>query len=155
MQKSTMESTAQYVSCSSDAHFWDTHCRQRMRSPLPRKEFYCHHPLRPREVQVTVWSLPKHRADDQQGCSRQSAVKKSVTKQRILSVPTSESRPVLTDYAENRKDWVNDDRLTSTINNCEHFGTCPGCVVNEKVGDIDIISWQKYSFRVHQYGNVV
>jgi tRNA/tmRNA/rRNA uracil-C5-methylase (TrmA/RlmC/RlmD family) len=52
---------------------------------------------------------------------------------------------VLTDYAENRNERVNDDRLTSSIN-CEHFGTCPGCVVNEKVGNIDIIKSAKLFF---------
>lgn len=59
------------------------------------------------------------------------------------SGPTA--RKLLTDYAENRNDLVNEERLLSPIN-CEHFGTCPGCVVNEKVGDVDVIKSAKLYF---------
>jgi hypothetical protein len=47
-------------------------------------------------------------------------------------------RPVLTDYIENRNPKVNEARLSKAIN-CEHFGTCPGCVVNDQIANIDII----------------
>ena len=29
---------------------------------------------------------------------------------------------------------------------CEHFGTCPGCVVNDSVGQVDIIQSAKQYF---------
>jgi len=54
-------------------------------------------------------------------------------------------RPVLTDYAQNRNEETNRQRLRSQIG-CEHFGECPGCVVNEKVGSVDIVQSAKLYF---------
>jgi 23S rRNA (uracil1939-C5)-methyltransferase len=57
-------------------------------------------------------------------------------------VPT---RPVLTVYSENRNENINQQRLESAIG-CEHFGTCPGCVVEENVGDVEIVESAKRYF---------
>jgi tRNA/tmRNA/rRNA uracil-C5-methylase (TrmA/RlmC/RlmD family) len=57
-------------------------------------------------------------------------------------VPT---RPVVTVYKENRNDFVNERRLDDAIR-CEHFGTCPGCIVDDSVGDIEIIDSAKKYF---------
>lgn len=54
-------------------------------------------------------------------------------------------RPVLTIYEENRNDYVNQQRLESSIG-CEHFGSCPGCVVEENVGDVEIVESAKRYF---------
>lgn len=48
-------------------------------------------------------------------------------------------RPVLANYEENRNAHTNQERLAAAID-CTHFGeSCPGCVVNSKVGSVDII----------------
>jgi tRNA/tmRNA/rRNA uracil-C5-methylase (TrmA/RlmC/RlmD family) len=52
---------------------------------------------------------------------------------------------VLTDYQFNRNPRINQARLADSIG-CEHFGTCPGCVVNSKVGNVDIIKSAKFFF---------
>ena len=57
-------------------------------------------------------------------------------------VPT---RSVLTVYDENRNDLINQQRLEKAIN-CEHFGSCPGCVVNDNVGEVEIIESAKRYF---------
>ena len=54
-------------------------------------------------------------------------------------------RPVLTDYQFNRNPRINQARLADSIG-CEHFGTCPGCVVDSKVGTVDIIKSAKFFF---------
>jgi hypothetical protein len=51
-------------------------------------------------------------------------------------------RPQVTNYEENRNLLVNEGRLSDAIN-CEHFGTCPACVVNANVGTVDIIQSAK------------
>jgi len=55
------------------------------------------------------------------------------------------TRPILTSYKENRNDFVNERRLKDAIK-CEHFGTCPGCVVDDSVGEIEIIDSAKKYF---------
>jgi 23S rRNA (uracil1939-C5)-methyltransferase len=59
--------------------------------------------------------------------------------------PEPEPRPVLTDYDFQRDPRINQARLTDSIG-CEHFGTCPGCVVDKKVGTVDIIKSAKFFF---------
>jgi 23S rRNA (uracil1939-C5)-methyltransferase len=54
-------------------------------------------------------------------------------------------RPILTIYDENRNEPVNQARMQSAIN-CEHFGSCPGCVVNDLVGGVDVIRSAKRYF---------
>lgn len=56
-----------------------------------------------------------------------------------------QTRPVLTNYPENRNEWTNDERLTQAID-CIHFDSCPGCVVNDHVGNVDIIKSAKLFF---------
>jgi 23S rRNA (uracil1939-C5)-methyltransferase len=56
-----------------------------------------------------------------------------------------EPRPILTIYENQRNPIVNDQRLNSPIG-CEHFGTCPGCVVNSKIGEVDVIQSAKLYF---------
>jgi tRNA/tmRNA/rRNA uracil-C5-methylase (TrmA/RlmC/RlmD family) len=73
--------------------------------------------------------------------SRKNIKKK--TNQRYRKEP--ELRPVLTDYSENRNDFVNDERLQAAIN-CEHFDSCPGCIVNNHVGQVEIIKSAKQFF---------
>lgn len=64
------------------------------------------------------------------------------TRSRPTEVPT---RPVITVYEDNRDTFVNRQRLQGAIQ-CEYFGTCPGCVVEEKVGDVEIIESAKRYF---------
>lgn len=64
---------------------------------------------------------------------------------RLRSPLVVSTRPVLANYEENRNVFINDKRLEGAIN-CEHFGTCPGCVVNDSVGDIEIIESAKRYF---------
>jgi 23S rRNA (uracil1939-C5)-methyltransferase len=52
---------------------------------------------------------------------------------------------VITDYLANRNDAVNTIRLKAPIP-CEHYGACPGCVVEEQVGTVDIIQSAKLYF---------
>ncbi|KAG7346801.1 23S rRNA Uracil-5-methyltransferase [Nitzschia inconspicua] len=52
--------------------------------------------------------------------------------------PPPSSRPLLTLYDEQRNRVVNRERLTKPID-CQHFGTCPGCIVNDHVGKVDVI----------------
>jgi 23S rRNA (uracil1939-C5)-methyltransferase len=54
-------------------------------------------------------------------------------------------RPILTDYLHNRDDQVNGKRLQAQID-CEHFGSCPGCVVDSKVGNVEIVQSAKLFF---------
>lgn len=54
-------------------------------------------------------------------------------------------RPLLNDYDDNKNTRTNQVRLTSPIN-CQHFGSCPGCVVNERVGEVAIIQSAKQYF---------
>jgi tRNA/tmRNA/rRNA uracil-C5-methylase (TrmA/RlmC/RlmD family) len=54
-------------------------------------------------------------------------------------------RPIVINYDENRNELVNQARLRNPIS-CEHFGTCPGCVVNDGVGDVDVIKSAKRYF---------
>ncbi len=77
--------------------------------------------------------------DQRRNKSKTSGTK---TRPRPSEVP---SRPVLTLYEENRNGIVNRQRLQTAIC-CEHFGACPGCVVEEKVGDIEIIESAKRYF---------
>jgi 23S rRNA (uracil1939-C5)-methyltransferase len=58
---------------------------------------------------------------------------------------TPKPRPTLTDYAENTNLRVNQARLDGAIN-CEHFDVCAGCVVNERVGEVDVIQSAKRYF---------
>ena len=63
---------------------------------------------------------------------------------RRLNLSTITPRPVIFDYEANRNGPVNDKRLSDAIS-CEHFGSCPGCAVNDHVGAVDIIqSAQQY-----------
>ena len=55
-------------------------------------------------------------------------------------------RPIVTDYDANRNQRVNQDRLSSQAINCSHFGSCPGCVVNDNVGMVDIVQSAKSFF---------
>jgi 23S rRNA (uracil1939-C5)-methyltransferase len=50
-------------------------------------------------------------------------------------------RPVLTIYEDERNGEVNEKRLLSPAGNivCEHFDSCPGCVVDTNVGKVDIV----------------
>jgi 23S rRNA (uracil1939-C5)-methyltransferase len=57
----------------------------------------------------------------------------------------SVTRPVLLDFEANRNPRVNRERLSKPIN-CEHFGVCSGCIVNENVGEVDIIKSAKSFF---------
>lgn len=55
---------------------------------------------------------------------------------------TNQPRPVLTNYQENRNSEINEQRLFSSEQGCipcPHFGSCPGCVVDRNVGDIEIV----------------
>lgn len=61
------------------------------------------------------------------------------------STRPSGPRPVLTDYAQNRNEEVNRPRLRRRIG-CEHFETCPGCVVEDRIGSVDIIQSAKLYF---------
>ena len=61
------------------------------------------------------------------------------------SYASSKPRPVLTDYAENRNLFVNEERLEGSIG-CEHFASCAGCVTNERVGEVDVIQSAKRYF---------
>jgi tRNA/tmRNA/rRNA uracil-C5-methylase (TrmA/RlmC/RlmD family) len=54
-------------------------------------------------------------------------------------------RPVLTEYDLHRNHRVNLARLSDPIG-CEHFGKCPGCVVDNKVGQVDVIKSAKLFF---------
>lgn len=58
---------------------------------------------------------------------------------------TPKPRPILTDYTKNKNLQVNNERLDGAIN-CEHFGACGGCVVNERVGEVDVIESAKRYF---------
>ena len=49
-----------------------------------------------------------------------------------------ESRVVLTNYDQQSNIDTNQQRLTGKIG-CEHFGSCPGCVVDSNIGQVDII----------------
>jgi len=79
---------------------------------------------------------------------RKPNIKNKVKKKRPKSSYQNkepEPRPVLTDYADNRNEWTNDERLTAAID-CPHFDACPGCVVNDHVGNVDIIKSAKLFF---------
>jgi 23S rRNA (uracil1939-C5)-methyltransferase len=54
-------------------------------------------------------------------------------------------RVVLTRYAANRNDRVNEERLAESIG-CEHFGSCSGCVRDDQVGSVDVIQSAKLYF---------
>jgi tRNA/tmRNA/rRNA uracil-C5-methylase (TrmA/RlmC/RlmD family) len=54
-------------------------------------------------------------------------------------------RPTLTDYDDNRNFRVNQARLEGAIN-CEHFSSCAGCMVNDKVSEVDVIKSAKGYF---------
>eukprot|EP00526_Cylindrotheca_closterium_P006222 CAMPEP_0113628418 /NCGR_PEP_ID=MMETSP0017_2-20120614/14724_1 /TAXON_ID=2856 /ORGANISM="Cylindrotheca closterium" /LENGTH=585 /DNA_ID=CAMNT_0000538721 /DNA_START=15 /DNA_END=1772 /DNA_ORIENTATION=- /assembly_acc=CAM_ASM_000147 len=54
-------------------------------------------------------------------------------------------RPVLTDYYANTDPREIEGRLLGAIN-CEHFGSCAGCVTNEHVGEVDVIQSAKRYF---------
>lgn len=56
-----------------------------------------------------------------------------------------EARPVLTNYDEQRNEFTNQQRLNGKIG-CEHFGQCPGCVVDSNIGEVDIIKSAKLYF---------
>jgi len=53
----------------------------------------------------------------------------------------AQPRPILTQYKEQRDGEVNERRLFSSQGNilCEHFESCPGCVTDKRVGDVDIV----------------
>lgn len=59
--------------------------------------------------------------------------------------PSNGPRTVLTDYEANRNDITNDSRLKEKIT-CEHFGECPGCVVESSVASVDIVQSAKLYF---------
>ena len=69
---------------------------------------------------------------------------KAPSKIRRRPMPSG-PRPVLTDYDANRNQRINFDRLSQAIN-CEHFGSCPGCVADEKIGMVDIVQSAKLFF---------
>mmetsp|Transcript_18351 Transcript_18351/g.25887 ORF Transcript_18351/g.25887 Transcript_18351/m.25887 type:complete len:588 (+) Transcript_18351:91-1854(+) len=71
--------------------------------------------------------------------------KRNKKKKAFRRVEPPKPRPRITDYEENRDPWVNDDRLDAPIN-CEHFETCPGCIVNANVGNVDIVKSAKLFF---------
>lgn len=56
-----------------------------------------------------------------------------------------EPRPILTVYDDQRNPVANDQRLKRAIG-CEHFGTCPGCVVDSKIGEVDVVQSAKLYF---------
>jgi len=56
------------------------------------------------------------------------------------SRPPPQPRPIVTHYDEQRNEFVNRERLSSSCAiNCEHFEKCPGCVVDKEVGNVDIV----------------
>jgi 23S rRNA (uracil1939-C5)-methyltransferase len=59
--------------------------------------------------------------------------------------PVNGPRPLLTDYEANRNNIVNTERLKDKIT-CEHFGECPGCVVESSVASVDIVQSAKLYF---------
>jgi hypothetical protein len=58
---------------------------------------------------------------------------------------SSKPIPIIIDYYENRNEEANEERLQGSIG-CQHFGQCPGCVLNSKVGTVDIIQSAKRFF---------
>jgi 23S rRNA (uracil1939-C5)-methyltransferase len=66
-------------------------------------------------------------------------------KKKSPSYQPKVDRPVLTNYDENRNSAENHRRLLDGID-CEHFGSCAGCVVNEKVGDVEVVKTGKRYF---------
>lgn len=77
--------------------------------------------------------------------NRQQGDKKGDSSRRPRSRPEPKPRPVITDYDFNRNPRINQARLTDSIG-CIHFGTCSGCVVNSKVGAVDLIRSAKLFF---------
>lgn len=67
------------------------------------------------------------------------------SKQKRNGQKRNEARPVLANYAEHHIDSVNKERLTFPID-CQHFGACPGCVVNDHVGNVEVIKSAKLFF---------
>ncbi len=58
-----------------------------------------------------------------------------------LEALANQPRPVVTNYEAQRNWETNDLRLHSSQGHivCEHFGSCPGCVTDKSVGDIEIV----------------
>lgn len=71
--------------------------------------------------------------------------RRSSNNKETTSRPKDFTRPVVTSYDDNRDYFVNQERLNAAIN-CEHFGSCPGCVVDDMVGDVQIINSAKRYF---------
>ena len=87
-------------------------------------------------------------ASTRRGNNKTDGSKKQRSKRKLRTSQHNKEpqpRPVVTDYAENRSEGINDERLTQAIN-CPHFDECPGCVVNNHVGNIDIIKSAKLFF---------
>lgn len=67
------------------------------------------------------------------------------TTEQIARLPP-QPRPSVTNYSHERNDDANEHRLVRENINCEHFGSCPGCVVQQKVGQVDIVRSAKRFF---------
>jgi hypothetical protein len=91
---------------------------------------YSSTPQNKKQKTSTLISKRGHQRQKQNGSTKQDTSRSN----RPLPSP----RPIVTIYGDHRNSVVNDQRLTATIE-CEHFGTCPGCVVNVHVGRVDIV----------------
>jgi len=58
-----------------------------------------------------------------------------------LDALASQPRPVVTHYEEQRDGYANEERLFSSRGHivCPHFESCPGCITDRSIGDVDII----------------
>lgn len=60
------------------------------------------------------------------------------TTEQVARLPP-QPRPVLTDYKRERNEDVNGQRLFRDNIDCEHFASCGGCVVQQNVGQVDVV----------------
>ena len=90
---------------------------------------------------------PKYKNASKKRTSSSKRSKPNARKLQNTNRPTRPSgpRPILLDYEANRNRFVNRQRLQDSIG-CPHFGECPGCVVDNQVGSVDIIESAKLYF---------
>jgi tRNA/tmRNA/rRNA uracil-C5-methylase (TrmA/RlmC/RlmD family) len=67
------------------------------------------------------------------------------TTEQVARLPP-QPRPTVTNYNLERNDDVNEQRLFRDNISCEHFESCPGCAVQQYIGQVDIVRSAKRFF---------
>jgi 23S rRNA (uracil1939-C5)-methyltransferase len=88
-----------------------------------------------KQTSSNKWDRRRQNSDSSNNNKKSSSLSSSSP---LHTRPTPSARPLLTNYQENRNTVVNDQRLLQPID-CQHFGSCPGCTVNDRVGQVDIV----------------